>query len=51
MCMQVRAPVVAVAMTEDCKHVLAAFGAGFVWRFELVSGGQAAVLADVEDDD
>ena len=42
---------VAVAATEDCRHVLAAFGAGFVWRYELIREGQQGKDADAAADD
>mmetsp|Transcript_4246 Transcript_4246/g.7218 ORF Transcript_4246/g.7218 Transcript_4246/m.7218 type:complete len:389 (-) Transcript_4246:20-1186(-) len=33
---RVSAPVRAAAINDDCTHVLACYGAGFVWRFEFI---------------
>mmetsp|Transcript_6626 Transcript_6626/g.8993 ORF Transcript_6626/g.8993 Transcript_6626/m.8993 type:complete len:128 (+) Transcript_6626:1-384(+) len=33
---KVSAPVRACAITDDCSHVLAVYGSGFVWRYEFI---------------
>ena len=35
----------AAACTDDCRNVLAVFGGGFVWRWELITAGAAAAAA------
>jgi hypothetical protein len=46
---QARAPVLACAVTDDCRTVLATFGVGVVARFELITVATAAVAADDEE--
>jgi hypothetical protein len=46
----VRAPVLACAVTDDCRNVLAVFGTGLIARWEIVTvapahGGPAAAAA------
>ena len=47
---QVRAPVQACAVTNDCRNVLAVFGTGLIARWELITAGNAAAAADAADD-
>lgn len=37
---RVSAPVRACALSEDCRHLVAAVGKGFVFRFEYLAGGK-----------
>ena len=30
-------PVRSCGITDDCKHVLAVYGAGFIWRYEYIA--------------
>lgn len=34
MCIQVTGPVLACALSDDCRHLLAAIGNGYVFRYE-----------------
>ena len=47
---QVRAPVLACAATNDCCTVLGIAGPGWVARWETISAGAAVEAADDGDD-
>jgi hypothetical protein len=49
-CLQVRAPVLACAATNDCSSVLGIVGPGWVARWETIAAGAAAEAADDADD-
>jgi hypothetical protein len=56
LCAQVRAPVLACAVTDDCRNVLAVFGTGLIARWEVVvvapahGSAAAAEAADAADE-
>ena len=51
LCSQVRAPVLACAVTDDCRNVLAVFGAGLIARWEVISAAPAgsAIMAGEDE--
>lgn len=39
-------PVRACGITDDCRHVLAVYGQGFIWRYEFIAPPPAAEPED-----
>ena len=51
--MQVTGPVLACALSDDCRHLLAAIGNGYVFRYEYRKpkpSASTAAAADSKDD-
>ena len=49
--MQISAPVRACALSEDCRHLLAVLGNGYIFRFEYQKPSAAEAEApDIEED-
>ena len=36
----------ACGITDDCRHVLAVYGQGFIWRYEFIAPPPAAAEKD-----
>ncbi len=47
---KVRAPVLACAVSDDCRNVLAAFGTGLIARWELIAAPDKAAAADAAEE-
>ena len=47
--MQVTGPVLACALSDDCRHLLAAIGNGYVFRYEYRRPKASAATAMRED--